>query len=69
MIRFIIFASIRRHAMDNGEQTLLESKKEGLIATIRRTFEVGQEQAECLYSELLQCTRNKNLVSSSQNLF
>lgn len=37
--------------------------KDYLIGTIQRTFEVGLEQAECLYNELLQCTRKKNLVS------
>jgi hypothetical protein len=33
-----------------------------LIETIQKTFEVGLQQAECLYGELLQCTRKKNLV-------
>lgn len=33
-----------------------------LLNTIQKTFEVGVDQAECLYQELLQCTRNKNLV-------
>lgn len=37
--------------------------KDYLISTIQRTFEVGLEQAECLYGELLQCTRKKHLVS------
>lgn len=55
-----------RYASDSesGEQTVLESMKDYLISTIQRTFEVGTEQAECLYGELLQCTRKKNLVSN-----
>lgn len=36
--------------------------REYLLSTIQKTFEVGIDQAECLYQELLQCTRNKNLV-------
>lgn len=36
--------------------------REYLLSTIQKTFEVGMDQAECLYQELLQCTRNKNLV-------
>ncbi|KOB73985.1 Trpm, partial [Operophtera brumata] len=61
-----------RHAyfllVDNGsvgrygaEITVLESMRDYLIGTIQKTFEVGLQQAECLYSELLQCTRKKNL--------
>ncbi|XP_012260882.2 transient receptor potential cation channel trpm isoform X3 [Athalia rosae] len=42
---------------------LLEGMREHLLGTIRRTFEVSVEQAEQLYSELLQCTRNKNLIT------
>lgn len=53
-----------RYASDSetGEQPVLESMKDYIINTIQRTFEVGCEQAECLYTELLQCTRKKNLV-------
>ena len=36
--------------------------RDDLLNTIQRTFEVQFDQAECLYQELLQCTRNKNLV-------
>lgn len=55
-----------RYASDSesGEQTVLESMKDYLINTIQRTFEIGPEKAECLYGELLQCTRKKNLVST-----
>lgn len=42
---------------------MLESMREYLLGTIQKTFEVGIDQAECLYHELLQCTRNKNLVN------
>lgn len=48
---------------DTEEQTVLESMKDYLLTTIERTFEVGPEQAECLYHELLQCTRKKNLIT------
>ena len=58
-----------RYASESGEQSVLESMKDYLISTIQRTFEVGVEQAECLYSELLQCTRKKNLVSSHSTGF
>lgn len=52
-----------RYATESGEQTVLENMKEYLLNTIQRTFEVSTEQAECLYQELLECTRRKNLVS------
>lgn len=64
-IIYLVYAcSMFRYASDSesGEQTVLENMKEYLIDTIERTFEVGKEQAECLYGELLQCTRKKNLV-------
>lgn len=51
-----------RYASDSDEQTVLESMRDYLLNTIQKTFEVGIDQAECLYHELLQCTRNKNLV-------
>lgn len=41
----------------------LESMREHLLDTIKRTFKVSAEQASQLYSELLQCTRKKHLVS------
>lgn len=40
-----------------------------LISTIQKTFEVGFEQSEKLYHELLQCTHNKNLVSNQKHFF
>ncbi|CAB0016367.1 unnamed protein product [Nesidiocoris tenuis] len=56
-----------RYASDSetGEQPVLEGMKDYLIETIKRTFEVGSEQAECLYNELIQCTRKKNLVRTA----
>lgn len=54
---------ICRYASDGEEQPVLESMREYLIGTIQKTFEVGLDQSEKLYQELLQCTRNKNLVS------
>lgn len=48
--------------MDSGGQTVLENMKEYLLNTIQITFEVGQEKAERLYEELIECTRHKNMV-------
>ncbi|XP_033608000.1 transient receptor potential cation channel trpm isoform X2 [Cryptotermes secundus] len=58
-----LLAFTHKYASESGEQTVLESMKDYLITTIQRTFEVGGEQAECLYSELLQCTLKKNLIT------
>ncbi|KAG7196830.1 hypothetical protein KM043_017592 [Ampulex compressa] len=41
----------------------LESMREHLLDTIKRTFKVSAEQANQLYSELLQCTRKKHLIT------
>jgi len=58
-----LLAFTHKYASESGEQSVLESMKDYLISTIQRTFEVSVEQAECLYSELLQCTRKKNLIT------
>ncbi|KAK6630175.1 hypothetical protein RUM44_005731 [Polyplax serrata] len=58
-----LLAFVHKYASESGEQTVLENMKDYLIGTIQRTFEVGSEQSECLYSELLQCTRKKNLIT------
>ncbi|XP_072157699.1 transient receptor potential cation channel trpm isoform X4 [Bemisia tabaci] len=58
-----LLAFVHKYASETGEQTVLESMKEYLINTIERTFEVGSDQAECLYNELLECTRKKNLIT------
>lgn len=42
---------------------MLENAKDLLISMIQKTFEVGTRQAEQLYDELLECTRNKNLIT------
>lgn len=57
----------KRYAADGEEQTVLESMRDYLLNTIQKTFEVGIDQAECLYQELLQCTRNKNLVKKEKS--
>lgn len=54
--------TLDRYAADGEEQTVLESMRDYLLSTIQKTFEVGIDQAERLYQELLECTRNKNLV-------
>ncbi|XP_015435152.1 PREDICTED: transient receptor potential cation channel trpm [Dufourea novaeangliae] len=41
----------------------LESMREHLLDTIKRTFKVSAEQACQLYLELLQCTRKKHLIT------
>ncbi|XP_029053467.1 transient receptor potential cation channel trpm isoform X4 [Osmia bicornis bicornis] len=49
---------------ENGEnEGPLESMREHLLDTIKRTFKVTAEQASQLYSELLQCTRKKHLIT------
>ncbi|BES91248.1 Transient receptor potential cation channel [Nesidiocoris tenuis] len=60
-----LLAFTHKYASDSetGEQPVLEGMKDYLIETIKRTFEVGSEQAECLYNELIQCTRKKNLIT------
>uniref|UniRef100_A0A182Y860 Transient receptor potential cation channel trpm n=1 Tax=Anopheles stephensi TaxID=30069 RepID=A0A182Y860_ANOST len=52
-----------RYATDNGEQTVLESMHDYVLGIIQKTFEVSSEQAEQLFQELLQCTKNKNLIT------
>ncbi|KAJ1521079.1 hypothetical protein ONE63_002785 [Megalurothrips usitatus] len=58
-----LIAFTHKYASENGEQSVLENMKEYLISTIMRIFEVGPEQAECLYQELLACTRKKHLIT------
>ncbi|XP_077298276.1 transient receptor potential cation channel, subfamily M isoform X2 [Arctopsyche grandis] len=58
-----LIAFVHKYAAESGEQTVLESMKGYLLTTIMKTFEVGPQQAECLYHELLQCTRRKNLIT------
>lgn len=58
-----LIAFVHKYVCESGGQSVLDSMKDYLITTIQRTFEVGPEQAECLYYELLQCTRKKHLVS------
>ncbi|XP_072942327.1 transient receptor potential cation channel trpm [Epargyreus clarus] len=58
-----LIAFVHKYASESGEQSVLESMRDYLINTIQKTFEVGVQQAECLYSELLQCTRKKNLIT------
>ncbi|XP_043509838.1 transient receptor potential cation channel trpm isoform X5 [Frieseomelitta varia] len=49
---------------ENGEnEGPLESMRGHLLDTIKRTFKVSVEQATQLYSELLQCTRKKHLIT------
>lgn len=49
---------------ENGEnEGPLESMRGHLLDTIKRTFKVSVEQAAQLYSELLQCTRKKHLIT------
>lgn len=49
---------------ENGDiEGPLESMREHLLDTIKRTFKVSAEQASQLYSELLQCTRKKHLIT------
>ncbi|XP_017027447.1 transient receptor potential cation channel trpm isoform X1 [Drosophila kikkawai] len=58
-----LLAFVHKYASDGEEQPVLESMRDYLIGTIQKTFEVGLDQSEKLYHELLQCTRNKNLIT------
>ncbi|XP_055320176.1 transient receptor potential cation channel trpm isoform X6 [Sitodiplosis mosellana] len=58
-----LIAFVHKYASDGEEQTVLESMRDYLLNMIQKTFEVGIDQAECLYHELLLCTRNKNLIT------
>lgn len=58
-----LIAFVHKYASDSGEQTVLESMRDVLLSTIQKTFEVDIEKADCLYNELLQCTKNKNLIT------
>ncbi|CAO1309963.1 unnamed protein product [Diamesa hyperborea] len=58
-----IIAFVHKYASESDEQNLLESMKDYLINMIIKTFEVGLDQAERLYCELLQCTKHKNLIT------
>ncbi|XP_052873774.1 transient receptor potential cation channel trpm [Anopheles cruzii] len=58
-----LIAFVHKYASDNGEQVALDSMHEYLLGIIQKTFEVSAEQAEQLYQELLQCTKNKNLIT------
>lgn len=66
LLQQTLFFHTKRYAADGEEQTVLESMRDYLLNTIQKTFEVGIDQAECLYQELLQCTRNKNLVNDEK---
>ncbi|XP_043250492.1 transient receptor potential cation channel trpm isoform X3 [Colletes gigas] len=49
---------------ENGDnEGPLESMREHVLETIKRTFKVSTEPACQLYSELLQCTRKKHLIT------
>ncbi|XP_052899004.1 transient receptor potential cation channel trpm [Anopheles moucheti] len=58
-----LIAFVHKYATDNGEQTVLESMHDYVLGIIQKTFEVSSEQAEQLFQELLQCTKNKNLIT------
>ncbi|XP_058459300.1 transient receptor potential cation channel trpm isoform X4 [Malaya genurostris] len=58
-----LIAFVHKYASDTGEQVVLESMHDYLLGTIQKTFEVGPEQAEQLYQELILCTKNKNLIT------
>lgn len=58
-----IIAFVHKYASENSESQLLETMKDYLVNMIMKTFEVGSDQAERLYLELLQITKYKNLVT------
>lgn len=44
---------------------MIEGSRETVIMTLGRVFELRPVQAEKLYTEVLQCMRKRDLVSSS----
>lgn len=58
-----IIAFVHKYTNEHEEQNVLESMKDYLINMIMKTFEVGMEQADRLYNELMQCTKYKNLIT------
>ncbi|XP_012280563.1 transient receptor potential cation channel trpm isoform X2 [Orussus abietinus] len=63
-----LIAFMHKYASEDESENVegegpLESMRDHLLGTIQRTFKVSPEQANQLYSELLQCTRNKNLIT------
>ncbi|XP_054000697.1 transient receptor potential cation channel trpm isoform X3 [Hylaeus anthracinus] len=63
-----LIAFMHKYASDgDGEggenEGPLESMREQVLETIKRTFKVTSEPACQLYSELLQCTRKKHLIT------
>ncbi|XP_014228067.1 transient receptor potential cation channel trpm isoform X2 [Trichogramma pretiosum] len=62
-----ILAFMHKYAVENetdGEgDSVLDNIKDHLLDTIKRTFDVGLEQANQLYSELLQCIRKRHLIT------
>lgn len=45
-----------------GSVTLLESSRDAFVIKIQETLEIGQEKAERIYEELLECTRHNHMV-------
>ncbi|XP_031782186.1 transient receptor potential cation channel trpm isoform X6 [Nasonia vitripennis] len=61
-----LIAFMHKYASENEseeEEGPLESMRDHLLDTIKRTFKVSPEQANQLYSELLQCVRRKHLIT------
>lgn len=57
-----IIAFVHKHASEDHEP-VLETMKDYLLNMIMKTFEVGVDQADRLYFELLQITKYKNLIT------
>lgn len=59
-----IIAFVHKYASEHSDQSnLLETMKDYLIGMIMKTFEIGHDQADRLYFELLQITKYKNLIT------
>lgn len=63
MLTISFHRPFNRYASKSDDQSVLENAKDLLIGMIQKTFEVGTRQAELLYDELLECTKNKNLIT------
>ncbi|XP_017773710.1 PREDICTED: transient receptor potential cation channel trpm isoform X3 [Nicrophorus vespilloides] len=56
-----LIAFMHKYASDSDD--IIENMKDYILTLIQRSFEVDLNKAECLYGELLQCTKRKNLIT------
>ncbi|XP_065168332.1 transient receptor potential cation channel trpm isoform X4 [Atheta coriaria] len=57
-----LIAFMHKYASDT-DTPVMDNMKDYILSLIQRSFEVDIDKAECLYGELLQCTKRKNLIT------